>query len=145
MEKSQQDCTQDDRWMGCIFNRAHYISGNIFLKGKWLQSFYSCLLCCYQLLSEKGQDNARWMLDLNNLWPITLQCVVLKCLVKPATLSLQFLSFSFALCVLLKISYRSYIFLTARVAHKIQNKMLFALKDSQNPVFKCYGKLQFLF
>lgn len=97
MEKSQQDSTQDDRWMGCIFNRAHYISGNIFLKGKWLQSFYPCLLCCYQLLSEKGRDNARWILDLNDLWPIMLS-VVLKCLVKPATPSLHF--FVILLCPL---------------------------------------------
>lgn len=84
--------------MGCIFNRAHYISGNIFLKGKWLQSFYPCLLCCYQLLSEEGQDSTRWMLDLNNLWPIMLWFVVLKCLVKPAILSLHF--FVILLCPL---------------------------------------------
>lgn len=98
MEKSRQDSTWDDRWMGCIFNRAHYISGNIFLKGKWLQSFYPCLLCCYQLLSEKEQDSARWMLDLNNWWPIMLWSVGLNCLVKPATLSLHF--FVILLCPL---------------------------------------------
>jgi len=91
MEKSQQDSTWDDRWMGCIFNRPHYISGNIFLRGEWLQSFYiPFLLYCYQLLSETGQDEARWTLALTVWWPIMLCSVALKCLAKPVTSSVYF-------------------------------------------------------
>lgn len=93
MEKSQQDSTWDDRWMGCIFNRAHHISGNVFLRGDWLQSFYiPFLLCCYQLLSETGQHEARWTPALTNWWPIVLFSVALKCLAKPVTLSLYFVA-----------------------------------------------------
>lgn len=95
--------------MGYIFNRAHYISGNIFLKGKRLQSFYPCLLCCYQLLSEKGQDSVRWMRDLNKFRPIMLWSLALKCVVKPSTLSLHFFFFHspLPLVFLPRLSYRS--------------------------------------
>lgn len=80
MEKSQQDSTWDDRWTGCIFNRVHYISGNIFLREEWLQIFYiPFLFCCYWLLSETEQDKAKWTLALTSWWPIMLCSVALKC------------------------------------------------------------------
>lgn len=84
MEKSQQDSTWDDRWMGCIFNRAHYISGNVFLREEGQHCFsIPSLLCCYQLLSETGQDKVRRTLALTDWWPIILCSAALKWVAKP--------------------------------------------------------------
>lgn len=134
MEKSQQDSTWDDRWMGCIFNRAHYISRNIFPREEGLQSFYiPFLLRCYQLLR---QARTRWGRCL--LWLVAdyvTPCSPKKWVAKPVILPFV----TILLCLLgcywgkeqkpLKKCKPRCSFCMSRVTHKIWKEMLFALRN----------------